>query len=371
MKKYLLVMACLNWAPLPAFAQPSTASQASKWEIEVHAGGVRNGNPTDATTAMPPAGEPFTTRNDRPSRYVSSWYFGDGTVLVNQLTTAFPTLTFANRLTPLDPVLTGSAASFSDSGSFGLRLGRRLSPRFAAELNVDYNPLALELSDSALGDVEASRATFERLWNELVGPTTSFRNGLVSSSSVIEEGSGGQVVATGAVRMDLRRNGSLIPYVTGGLGGVFNHGRAPTVTLNGNYSMGFVFNLGGQVPPGALVSYNEVDAVTVRFVRPERALVGVVGGGFRYDLSRRHGLRIDLRLHVTPYAVDTEVSATPLVRTGTPAAMIASNTTPTVQFSNTGSGATLSGPPITAFKTREGLGVQINTALTAGYFWRF
>jgi hypothetical protein len=33
--------------------------------------------------------------------------------------------------------------------------------------------------------------------------------------------------------------------------------------------------------------------------------------------------------------------------------------------------SSLSGPAINAFRTREGSGVQIDTALTVGYFWRF
>jgi hypothetical protein len=145
----------------------------------------------------------------------------------------------------------------------------------------------------------------------------------------------------------------------------------PSVTLKGNYSMGFIFNLAGQVPPGTLVSWNEADTVTVRLVRPDHALIGVMGGGFTYDLSRRHGFRVDLRLHVRPNTVDTQISASPAVTTRTPAALMESATTPSVQFSNTGSNATLSGPAITAFRTREGSGAQIDTALTVGYFWRF
>jgi hypothetical protein len=119
------------------------------------------------------------------------------------------------------------------------------------------------------------------------------------------------------------------------------------------------------------VTFDAADTVTARFVRPDRALVGVVGGGFTHDLSRRHGLRVDLRLLLRPNAVDTEINASPDVPTRTPAAELASATTPSVQHSNTGSGATLSGPAITAFRTRDGSGVQIDTAFTAGYFWRF
>ena len=368
----LLLVGYLGWPATHAFAQQSAGGDAGKWEIEVHAGGVRVGTPAEAKTAMPGPGESFTAANGRPSRYVSSWYFGDGAALANQWAAAFTILPRTQRITPLDPVVTGSAARFSNTGGFGFRVGRRLTPRFTAELNVDYNPSTLKLSDGALSDVEASRSTFASLWNEQLTIDGTWLSPVVSSSSEIDEGSGGQIVATGVVTMRLRRRGVVVPYVTGGLGGLFNHGRAPSVALKGNYAMTRI-GQGGQVPVGTVVTFNQVDTVTMRFVRPDRALVGVVGGGFTYDLSRRHGLRVDLRLHLRPNAVDTEVSAAPSATTGAPGTVmtIGSATTPTVVFSNTGSGATLSGPAITAFRTREGSGVQIDTALTVGYFWRF
>src|SRR5918994_4576298 len=85
----LLVVGCVSWPSAHAFAQQSPASEEPKWEIEVHAGGIRVGKPIDATTAMPPAGEPFTTANGRPSRCVSSWDFGGGAALGNQKAAAF------------------------------------------------------------------------------------------------------------------------------------------------------------------------------------------------------------------------------------------------------------------------------------------
>lgn len=171
-------------------------------------------------------------------------------------------------------------------------------------------------------------------------------------------------MTTGALTLKLRAGGVWIPYVTGGLGGVFNHGRPPSVTLTGNYSMSPAFN------PSA--RFNETDTVTVRFVRPDRALAGVMGGGFTLDLSARHGIRVDLRWHVTSNAVDTEVSASPLTINGTPMASLGSATTPSVTFTNNPNlRSSLSGPPITAFRTREGSGVQIDTAFTIGYFRRF
>jgi hypothetical protein len=358
-------MACLGCTSGQAFAQ-SPASEAGKWEIEVHGGGVRVGNPTEATTEMPAAGETFTATNGRPSRYVSSWYFGDGATLLNEHAAGFTAIIRSARITSLDPVLTGAAARSSNAGSFGFRIGRRITPRLTAEVNVDYGPAMIELSESALNNIEASRATFESVFPELLlgQSPLQFQNRVVLSSSQIDEGTGGEVVATGALIVKLRRGGALVPYVTGGLGSVFNRGSGPSVTLRGSYS--FLWTAGQP--------FNEGDTVTVRWVRPDHALAGLMGGGFTYDLSRRNGFRVDLRLHVRPNAVDTEVSARPSVTTGTPAIAFSSQTTPSVQYSNTGSAetrSTLSGPAITAFRTREGSGVQIDTALTVGYFWRF
>ena len=103
---------------LVVLAPPAAAQTTDerKWEIEVHGGGVRVDKPTDATTAMPAAGEPFTTTNGRPSRYVSSWYFGDGAALRNQNAAAFTPTPLNARIVPLDSVLTGVAARTSATG---------------------------------------------------------------------------------------------------------------------------------------------------------------------------------------------------------------------------------------------------------------
>jgi hypothetical protein len=361
----LLVIGGLGWPATCAFAQTSGGSTAGNWEIEVHAGGVRMGRPTGATTAMPPPGEPFTTPNGRLSRYESSWFFGDGSTLLNDWSAAFTIVPRVERITPLDAVLTESAARPSNTSSFGVRVGRRLTRRITAEVNVDYGPSSLELSEGTRGDIEASRTTFARVFNEAFAPAQGgFVNPVVSSVSEIDEGDGGRIVTTGALTLKLREGGVLVPYVTGGLGGVFNHGRLPSVTLTGSYSMSPFFN------PSA--RFNQTDTVTVRFTRSDRALAGVMGGGLTFDLSARHGLRVDLRWHITSNTVDTEVNASPLTINGTPVASLGSATTPSVTFTNNaGLRSSLSGPPITAFRTREGTGLQIETTLTIGYFWRF
>ena len=120
----LFVVGCVSWPSAHAFAQ-SPVSDERKWEIEVHAGGVRVGKPSDATTAMPAAGEPFTTANGRPSRYVSSSVFGDGAALRNQNAAAFTPTPINAQIAPLDSVLTGVAARSSNAASYGFRASRR------------------------------------------------------------------------------------------------------------------------------------------------------------------------------------------------------------------------------------------------------
>ena len=361
----LLLVGCLGGASSSALAQ---AHSSDPWEIEVHGGGAWFGTPSKATTALPPPGDPFVTVTGRPSRIVSSWYFGDGTALFNEWAAAFTIVPRLQRLTSLDPVLTQSATKFSNNGSVGLRVGRRLTPRLTAEVSADYRPSRLELSQTALDGIEASRASFENGWKEELGSglaNSGFVNAVVSSTSEIDNGSGGQIVTVGALTVRLRHDGPLVPYATGGLGAAFNNGRAPNVTLKGHYTMSPSFN--------PLAMFDESDTVVVQFARPNRALVGMFGGGFTYDVSRRHGVRVDFRVQMSPNQLDTLVSASPFVKTGTPAASTSSATTPTVVFSNRGPSfpETLSGPAITAFRTHQGSGVQFETALTVGYFLRF
>ena len=68
------------------------------------------------------------------------------------------------------------------------------------------------------------------------------------------------------------------------------------------------------------------------------------------------------------------ISASPAIAPANPAFRVASPTTPSVQHSNLAPAearSSLSGPAITAFRTREGSGIHTDMALTVGYFWRF
>src|SRR4029079_2447804 len=164
----------------PVHAQRSTG----KWEIEFHAGDGPVNNPTDGTASLPAAGSPFTTVVGTPSRRTSSWYFGDGTVLLNQVNAA---LGVTPRITPLDQVFARSLADRKLGTTYGVRVSRAISRRFGAELTVDYALGRLTMSAPALTGIEASRASFVPAWTALIasGP---FAGSTVTSVSTIRDG---------------------------------------------------------------------------------------------------------------------------------------------------------------------------------------
>jgi len=116
----LIVLTAVVLMALPAAAQ---TADSGKWEVEIHGGGLLATNPTAGTVSLPGTGESFSNTGDqgvaRTSRRESSWYFGDGTVLFNQIGSAIndairrgntaivrnPALGLSPRIVALDPVL--------------------------------------------------------------------------------------------------------------------------------------------------------------------------------------------------------------------------------------------------------------------------
>src|SRR5947209_5004965 len=101
----------LSSAPVRGQANPPRpTTDDPTWEVEVHAGATAGNQPTAGTgIGAFPAGESFVALNGRSSRYASTWFFGDGAALINQIAAGFIATTVGSRLTPLDPVLTASS----------------------------------------------------------------------------------------------------------------------------------------------------------------------------------------------------------------------------------------------------------------------
>jgi hypothetical protein len=329
-----------------------------KWEIEVHAGGMTGNQPDTGT----PIGE-FARGNPIPtgggtftSRAVSSWYFGDGSALFNQVATPIITA----RVTPLDAALRGPIARREDGAVFGARVTRHLSGRLAAEFSLDYGQSSLRLSNDAAAGIEVTRASFETAWRTFL---TGFTR-TVTSNAQVESGDGHQLATSGVVRIRVGGTPRFAPFVAGGLGGIFRSGALPSATLIGNYN----FSAAGAF------TINETDTVTIRAVREDKSIVGILGGGFTYDVTARHGMRVDARMHVGGSPVNTVVDARPSVVMGANTVLALNTSGGSLQFSTSpvlNRPSSLSGPTIDGLETFSGSGRSRQFTVAIGYFLRF
>jgi hypothetical protein len=378
---------------LVAVGSPAAAQTANsgKWEIEFHGGGLLPTNLTAGTVRLPAPGQAFTTSAIygppappvlvvSSSRRESSWYFGDGALLFNQaadslaanavaMTSAFP-----GRITTLDPVLGRSLSERRRGGSIGARVSRVVTPWVSAELSVDYSLAPLQITQANSDSIEATRASFISAFNGLItsNPNRVLRS--LTSTATLEGGGGHQLFTSGVILINLRTTGDVIPYLTVGASLISTTGTMPSVTLKGNYQF---LN-----PSGSPI--DETDNVTVRDARDDRTVAGILGGGVKYHVSPRWGVRLDARISLSKNTASTVLDATPHVTLGLlPAGRGLLNADPTIQFSNNSSdpvtslgvtavaASTLTGPALTGVRTFSGSGVSSHTNITAGLFWRF
>jgi hypothetical protein len=336
-----------------------------RWEVEFNVGGMFGGQPTGGSAiASFPVGTGFITGAGLPSRYTSSWMFGDGALLINQVAAAFGGITVADRMSPLDSMLTAASLERGAGASIGIRVSRRLTPRIRAEFAVETADESLTLSPTASTAVEATRSSFERVWNGIIatGGGVLFTNSSIAATVSKTEPSGRQTFYTGGIEYQLTRNKRLVPYATAAFGVAKRSGSLPETTLNGTYQ----FLFAGAAP------LSEQDRVRVHYSAESTKPAGVFGGGIRYFLSARHGIRAELRVHLSGNSVTTLVDATPSSVPGSPAFSISSTTNPALVFSNTPAvRGNLSGPAVTNLTTFTGSGTAIRTSLNAGYFFRF
>jgi len=354
-------------APVVASAQGAAADKRyvsnRRWEADFSVGGVFGGHPTGGTPiASFPVGAPFTL-GVSSSRYASSWMFGDGAVLLNQIAAAF-TGGVADRITALDPVLTASSLERGAGVGFGVRVSRRLTPRLRAAFVVERASESLEFTASATAAIEATRASFERVWNGIIatGGGVLFTNSTVRGTATTSDASSGMMYVTGGVEYQLTRDKRMVPFVSAAAGVAHRTGSLPELTLLGTYQFLFV--------TGAPLS--EQDRVRVHFSGDSSSPAGVFGAGFRYFMSARHGIRAEFRVHVSGDSVATLADATPEFVPGSPTFFISSTTNPSLVFSNSSAvRGNLTGPAIASLETFTGSGTAVRVNLGVGYFWRF
>jgi hypothetical protein len=208
-----------------------------KWQVEVHSAGLFPGNPTRGTpiTQFPPGAPIPTGQATMTSRAVSTWYFGDGTSLLNQVNT---TLGVPARLTALDPILREPLAHRRTARALGARAGRLLTPRLVAEINVDYAVGALGLTEETRRGLDAASSTFISAWNGLL-LTGATSNRKITSVTDSDDGDDPMLSLTGALKTRLLPGRRVVPYATVGAGTIFHLGTTPSATLTGDYGFQF------------------------------------------------------------------------------------------------------------------------------------
>jgi hypothetical protein len=360
---------------------------AGEWEIEVHGSGlVTTTFSSGQTTTVPPGTRFQTVAPGVMSLRVSSWYFGEGG---NQIKYEQPgyvsgpgyNYQYSQKVGPLDPVLASAAVGRPFAAGGGLRLGRRLGHRFSAELNLEYGGHAPSFTKDARDGIELSRFGFENAWKTTL---SSLPGSTVSSRATLVDGTGHQLMATAVVNINLQTGDApkwsrrpprrrFVSYITLGAGLTSMRGDEAKATVVGRYQ--FSAPTGGQAAP-----FDETDTVTIRAASSFGThFVGVLGLGWKNDLSNRMGLRFDARACLSRNTTRIVMDARPSMSAGSPpsAVVLPSTGLGAIQFVNSASGnaaghySSLSGPPIASFETFKGTGVVLQINLSLGVFLRF
>jgi hypothetical protein len=334
-------------APKPS-PPPSASHSTHKWEIEVH-GGLSWIHQPGGWTEIPSA-EAYSLEGSGAQGFeslrVSSWYFGDGAVLIGSTTS-------------LDAVLTKPLVEPEDK-LFGFRVSRTLNKWIAAEFTFDRGG-RLAITEEGITAIKAANDVYKKFWQRLNVPG----NTPSTSESTISAYGSRQIFAIGAIVVNLPKIGRVVPFLTTGAGMLFNEGSLPEATLEGSY--------GG---PNAL----ETDTVQLTVAQSKNhALTAMAGAGVKVNLTSHLGVRLDLRAYFYQNPVTTLLDAT---HTNTAnAAWVVKATTnagaptaPDIQLLS-GPGmetyTSLSGPNISGLKTFFGYGTQRQVPVTLGLFYRF
>ena len=327
-----------------------------KWEVEVH-GAFGTGSASPTSQAKTPGAGPTFTLGDgaTPTRAVSSWYFGDGAALLNQVLALRGVTT---RLTPLDGQ-SWPAAGRRPGPQLGARIARHVTGGVWLELSFDLALNPIGFAEPARDQIETTRAAFVSALAALADSTaTLLPNPTITSTATLRP-AGRQLVTSGVVHYRAQGPGAR-PYLVGGVGYAVSQGGPASLTLVGNYQL---------TTPGQ-ARFNETDTVTLKY-EATGSIVWIMGGGYTRDLSDKAGFRIDARLLLGSTGITALLSDQPAIDVTSPTGTSILNlTSPGLQFS-TVLRTNLSGPAHTNFEAFNASTRTKQWVISAGYFRRF
>lgn len=344
-------------AQTPAKPKPAKQPTGPQWEVSFN-GGFATGSATPGgVSSIPPAGETFTMADGlTPTRAVSSWYFGDGASLLNQVL-QFRGVT--NRLQSLH-LPDWPAASRQSGLQVGARIARHVKGGVWLEGGVDVGLDPLGFDNEVRDRVENTRADFETAFKALAASAPAIIAASTVTSTADFNPSGRRLIVSGVIQY--RGDGpKMRPYLLAGVGAATASGDPATVTLTGTYRF---------TPPGQ-AAIEETDTMRLGY-EASGSVVWIVGGGVMRDLSKSSAYRVEVRFLSSTTKLSGLLDAEPSRLTASPGgAVVLNGTTPGLQFSSSTIRPTLSGAAIRGFDAFTGEGRAFQWVVSAAYVRRF
>ncbi|GMV20074.1 MAG: hypothetical protein AMXMBFR57_00230 [Acidimicrobiia bacterium] len=346
-------------AVAPGALAQGRSQQPSGWSIEL-LGGWTGRPPTQGGAVRDPLppGQPFTTHTGAPSTRHGSWFFGDGARLFNQAAETFGQLQGRQlkMIVPLDDALSRPASSDFVTPMVGLRLGYTPRPRWWVALEVERADGPAFVEDF-VRVVEDSRTSYVAAFADLLG--TAPIADLQVDAATRTSGRSKEFRFLGTITRSLLNRGAYGLHLTAGAGAAVRSSATVTMEIEGRYA--FSVNAGGNIA--------ERDRVEVRLESPRTSPLFVAGGGATWMLSRSTRLRVDVRLIVDRRQVTTSIRTLP-ESLSTDDAMLASYTSPGLQFSGVPAKWSSLGQPLSARRFSSS-GAQLRLHISVGYGIRF
>lgn len=344
-------------------AQSHTPARKHKWEIEVHGSGFLKDDANGGIDRIAPAGTPFATITPGVnSRAVSSFLFGDGNTLINQVLVGQG----LNPIPSLDGAILNNRLALERQSNIGVgfRLSRYVTKRFwldwTNEYDIDYDHGSFEVNEREESDGFHSMQTWVTSLESLFGTCGNPCSAAVAARFLSTHEKGHQVSSAWTANFDLRSEGKFIPYVGVGGGLVLSFAGTPRHEYFGHYVL-----LNGTIQGS--------DHVRVNFEVPPAVPALIVAAGAKYDLGERWGVRMEMRNNFESHSYKTVVQALPEFSTGASSNVIVLSSGGTgVQFSGDQSLAPSSlSNPLSQFRTFKSTGLRYEGRISGGVYYRF
>jgi hypothetical protein len=298
----------------------SSLPDGSKWDISFHGSMVLFSNASTGDSHTPAPGPTFILADGATaSRYVSSWYFGDGAALLNQVLTQRG---LTARVLAMDRPPGWPVTGYS-RGEVGGRIARHLKGPIWFEAGVDIGLDGVGFDADAQDRIEATRASFETAFAALATSAASvITSSTVTSTATLDSG-GRRLLVSGVVQYRGNER-PLRPVFFGGVGVSSSIGPPATLTLTGTYRF--------TTPAQAVIE--ETDTMRLSY-ETSNSIVWIFGGGFMHDLSRSSAYRVEVRLRGGATKFSANLEAEPSRVTASPGGVVVLNATnPGLQFSS-------------------------------------